>query len=59
LNCSYRGMNFPGEAITCRGEVSKKYVAEGEHCIECHIWVENARGEKTVTGRAGVLLVQR
>jgi len=52
LTCNYRGMNFPGEVITCTGKVSKKYVENGEHYVECNIWAENAKGEKTVTGKA-------
>jgi len=31
FSCSYRGMNFPCEAFTCRGKVIKKYVADGKH----------------------------
>jgi len=59
LACSYKGMNFPGETITCRGKVSKKYVEDGEHRLECHIWAENAKGERTVTGKAIVALPSR
>jgi acyl dehydratase len=59
LSCSYKGMNYPGEAITCKGKVLKKVVADGEHRVECNIWAENARGEKTVTGGAVVVLPAR
>lgn len=59
LTCNYRGMNFPGEAIVCQGKVSKKYVENGEHYIECNIWAENAKGEKTVTGKAIVIIPAR
>ncbi len=59
LTCNYRGMNFPGEAIICQGKISKKYVDNGEHCIECNIWAENAKGEKTVTGKATVIIPAR
>ena len=59
LTCNYRGMNFPNETITCRGKANKKYIENGEHYIECHIWAENARGEKTVTGRAILTLPAR
>ncbi len=59
LACNYKGMNFPNETITCQGKVSKKYIENGEHYIECHIWAENARGEKTVTGRAIITLPPR
>ncbi|TET49335.1 MAG: dehydratase [Dehalococcoidia bacterium] len=59
LTCNYKGMNFPNETITCRGKVNKKYIENGEHYIECHIWAQNARGEKTVTGRAIVTVPTR
>ena len=59
LSCSYRGMNFPGEEITCRGRVTKKYVENGQQCVECSIWAENTKGEKTVLGRAVVALPSR
>ena len=52
LTCNYRGMNFPNEAITCQGTVSNKYIENGEHYIECNIWAENTKGEKTITGKA-------
>jgi acyl dehydratase len=56
LNCSYKGMNYPGETITCQGEVTKKYEQEGEHFVDCKVWAENPQGEKTATGRAVVML---
>lgn len=56
LSCSYKGMNFPGEMLTCKGKVTKKYVENGEHYGECNLWVENPKGEKTVTGKAVVVL---
>lgn len=56
LTCNYKGMNFPGEAITCKGRVSKRYVESGARCIECSIWAENPKGEKTVSGKAVVIL---
>ncbi len=59
LTCSYKGMNFPDEALTCRGKVTKKYVESEEHYIECSLWVENTKGEKTVTGKATVTLPSR
>jgi acyl dehydratase len=59
LTCNYRGMNFPGESITCRGKVNKKYIESEEHYIECNIWAENAKGEKTVTGKATAILPAR
>lgn len=59
LSCSYKGMNFPGEAITCRGKVSRKHVEDGERYLECSLWAENAKGERTVTGKAVVVIPAR
>ena len=59
LTCSYKGMNYPGEAIICKGRVIKKYVEGGEHYVECSLWAENAGGEKTVTGMAVVIMPAR
>jgi len=59
FSCSYKGMNLPDEPITCRGKVSKKYIENGEHCIDCQVWAENDKGEKTVTGKAIIALSAR
>jgi acyl dehydratase len=59
VSCSYKGMNYPGEALTCRGEVTKKYVQDGQHYVECNLWAENSKGEKTVLGMAIVILPSR
>ena len=54
--CTYRGMNLPGEVITCKGEVTNKYTDNGDNYVECEIWAENPRAEKTVLGNALVTL---
>ncbi len=59
LSCSYRGMNFPDEDLTCRGKVTRKYVEDTEHYVECNIWAENPKGEKTALGSATVTLPTR
>jgi len=70
LSCQYRGMDYPrkmktwfepyeGETWQCRGIVSRKYVADGKHFVECEIWVENGKGEKTTPGSALVTLPSR
>jgi len=56
LSCSYKGMNYPGEALTFRGKVTGKYVEDGQHYIECSLWAENPKGEKTASGMAVVIL---
>lgn len=59
LTCSYKGMNFPGETVTAKGKVIKKYVEDGEHCAECNIWAENPKGEKTASGMAIAIMPSR
>ncbi len=59
LTCSYKGMNFPGEALACKGKVTKKYIEDSEHYVESDIWVENPEGERTVLGIAVVTLPAR
>lgn len=55
-SCSYRGMDIPGDALTCRGNVINKYVEGDEYCAECDIWLENSTGAKTTLGRAVIVL---
>jgi acyl dehydratase len=59
LSCSYKGMSYPGEAITCKGKITKKYVQNSEHFVECSLWAENPKGEKTASGKAMVILPSR
>ena len=59
LTLTYRGMNFPGETLVCKGTVTKKYIEDGQHFVVCSLWAENPKGEKTVTGTAVVTLPSR
>lgn len=59
LSLSYKGMNFPGETLTCKGTITKKYIEDGQHCVRCNIWAENPKGDKTVSGTAIVTLPAR
>lgn len=56
LSLSYKGMNVPGETLTCRGKVIKKFIEESRYLVTLRIWVENPKGEKTLTGTAVVSL---
>ncbi len=52
---SYRGMDVPGDTLTCTGKVTKKYVDGKDHVIEAEIWLANGKGEKTTPGTAVVV----
>lgn len=68
----YRGLDYPrpmklayepGEEEaynwSCKGTVTNKYIKDGEHYVECDIWVENSKGEKTTPGSATAILPSR
>ena len=59
LGCQYRGMDVPGEPITARGKVEKKYRDQGEMLVDCTIWLENSQGQTTTPGSATVALPSR
>ena len=70
LSCQVRAMDYPrlmksmfepqeGETWWCKGKVTKNYVEEDEHYVDCDIWVENGKGERTTPGSATVVLPSR
>ncbi len=59
LSVQYRGMDQPGHAVTAKGKVTKKRVDGNDHVVECDIWLENDKGEKTTPGSAVVILPSR
>ena len=56
LSVQYRGMDVPGDDVTCKGIVKKRYAQEGRHLVDCDIWLENGKGERTTPGSATVAL---
>jgi len=56
ININYKGMNMPGEKLTCKGKVTGKSADEGENIVTVSLWVQNSKGEKTLTGTAKVIL---
>jgi len=70
LSCQFRGMDYPrlmksksepqeGETWWCKGKVTNKYVEGDEHLVDCEIWVENSKGERTTLGSATAVLPSR
>jgi len=59
LSCQYRGMDVPGDTITGKGTVTRKYVENGLHMVDCSIHLENGKGERTTPGSATVILPGR
>lgn len=59
FNCSYRGMDVPGDTLTCKGKITKKYIEGDAYLLELDIWIENGKGENTTPGTALVALPSR
>ena len=59
LACQYRGMDIPGSPVTAKGVVTRKYEEKGVNLVDCEIWLENQKGDKTTPGSATVALPRR
>ncbi len=59
LTCQYRGMDFPGQTLTCKGKITKKYERDGQFFLDCQVWLENPQGEMNTRGTAVVTLPSR
>ncbi len=49
-------ITWPGETITCKGVVTRKYTQGGEKLVDLDIHTENQEGEKKLVGSATVRL---
>lgn len=56
LGYNVRVMGFPGDTLTTRGKVARKYQRDGASLADCDLWVENQNGERVATGHATVSL---
>jgi hypothetical protein len=56
LKSSNRALAVPNQDLTCQGKVTHKYTENGENYVLCEIWLETAKGEKSVVGEALVTL---
>ena len=59
LSCQYRGIDSPGQPITAKGSVTRKYQDDGRNLVDCEIWLGNTEGQKTTPGAATVELPSR
>ena len=59
LGYNVRVMGFPGDTLTCKGKVVRKYADGGANLADCELWVENQNAEKVATGTATVALPSR
>ena len=51
-------ITWPGDVITCRGQVTGVRDDGAARLVECDIWTENQEGEKKLTGSAVLALAR-
>lgn len=51
---SFKAMTKPGDILTAKGIVKKKYESDGEKLIDCKVWVEDSKGEVKVDGKVTI-----
>jgi acyl dehydratase len=59
LGSRFTAVTFPGDTVTCKGRVVRKYQEGGENLIEIEVWAETQNGTKTVQGSAVAALPSR
>jgi acyl dehydratase len=50
---------FPDDVLSCHGTVIRTYRENDEALVDCAIWQENQKGERTLVGDATFTLPQR
>ena len=56
LSVQYRGIDYPGDTLTCRGRVKSRRVEDGVGIVDLEIGLENGDGQVTTPGTAVVAL---
>jgi hypothetical protein len=56
FSCQVRHPSIMGDSNFVKGKVKSKRIANGEHLVECEIWVENQAGLITAPGSALIAL---
>jgi acyl dehydratase len=49
-------ITWPGETITCKGVVTRKYEANGVRLVDCDVHTETETGERRVEGTATLIV---
>ncbi len=50
------GMVWPGDTLTFKGAVLKKYSDQGENLVDCELKIVNQKGETVIAGESTVTL---
>jgi acyl dehydratase len=56
LEVRFRGFIKPGDQLVCKGIVVEKHARGSENTVECDVFIENEKGDRSVAGSATVIL---
>lgn len=56
VRCAYRRPDVTGAPLIARGVVTRVTREDGGQLVDCELWTENIRGERSVAGSATLLL---
>jgi acyl dehydratase len=59
LKVQVRQFNIVGDLTRCQGVVTAKRIEAGQHLVDCDVWAENQRQERTALGSATIELPSR
>jgi acyl dehydratase len=59
ITVRFQKMLLVDEDIFCKGKVTRKYIENGDHLVECELWAENNKGEKSVAATSIAALPAR
>jgi acyl dehydratase len=59
LRVAYRRPDTPNQPLFCNGVVTRTARGQSGGLVDLELWIENSRGERTVSGAATVELPQR
>ncbi len=59
IEWSVRGSAMPGDKLTCRGKITKKYKDGNDNVVACEIWIENQKGDTIVPGSAELVIISK
>lgn len=59
LAVQYRDIDVPEQTLLVKGVVTEIREHDGEHAVDCEIWVENPSGARTTRGTATVTFPSR
>ena len=59
IGCQHRGVDVRNSTIYVGGKVINKYEENGQLLLDCELWVDNEKGERTSPGWATVELLYK